>query len=247
MNLRARFALLVAALAAWSFATSAQAANFTVSIIPASPRYMEPVYVRITPDSGTGQQIDGARVSMSGTTISVQYEFGIEIGEYSYDVMLGRFPQGTFNLTVSSPFASNSVETQFTVGAPPPSQPGRVPAVNFTDLWWDPAESGWGMSINQGPANDVFAVWFTYDAAGNPAWYTLQPGSWVQATVFSTYTGPIYRTTGPYFGGPFDPSRVTETPAGTGTLSFRDSSHGEFRYTIGGISGAKQIERMPIE
>jgi hypothetical protein len=28
-----------------------------VSVIPASPRYMEPVYLRITPNSGTGQNI----------------------------------------------------------------------------------------------------------------------------------------------------------------------------------------------
>jgi hypothetical protein len=51
-----------------------------------------------------------------------------------------------------------------------------VPAANYTDLWWNPSESGWGVSIVQHASNKMFAVWFTYDidppaglAGDNPA------------------------------------------------------------------------------
>jgi hypothetical protein len=184
---------------------------------------------------------------MNGTTISVQYQYLIEIGEYPYDVMLGRFPQGAFSVSVATP--SGPVDTQFTVGGPAisSSYPGAVPAVSYTDLWWNPTESGWGMSITQGPTNKLFAVWFVYGADGKPTWYTLQPGDWVQTNVYSVYSGPVYRTAGPYFGGAIDPASVSEVAVGSATLSFRDSSHGEFRYTIDGVSGVKPLERQPIE
>lgn len=248
MFFRTRLLLVAVALFGISiFAGPAAAAPITVSVMPASPRYMEPVYVRITPDFATGLNIYGAQVSMNGTAISVRYQSLIEVGPYYYDVMLGRFPQGTYTVTVAGP--AGPVETGFTVAAPAMSSayPGTVPAVNFTDLWWNPSEPGWGMSITQGPTNEVFAAWFVYDAAGNPTWYTLQPGRWTATNVYSVYTGPVYRTTGPYFGGAFDPARVSEVQAGTATLSFRDSSHGELRYTIDGVTGVKPLERMPVE
>ena len=101
------------------------------------------------------------------------------------------------------------------------------------------------MSIFQGPTNQLFAVWFVYDASGAPTWYTLQPGAWIWGQRFS---GPLYRTTGPYFVGPFDPSQVKYEPVGNGTLTFTDSAHAHFHYTINGQSMPdKALQRYPIE
>jgi hypothetical protein len=61
------------------------------------------------------------------------------------------------------------------------------------------------------------------------------------------YTGPIDKTNGPYFGGPFDPAQVGITQVGTGTLSFRHSDSGTFSYTVEGVAGSKAIVREQIE
>ena len=64
---------------------------------------------------------------------------------------------------------------------------------------------------------------------GKPIWFTMVPGEW---SYYNTFTGPIYRTTGPYFDGPFDPTKVTRTIVGQGTLTFADRNAGTFTYTI---------------
>ena len=44
-----------------------------------------------------------------------------------------------------------------------PAAAQSVPAANYTDMWWNPSESGWGISFAQHASNQVFAVWYTYD------------------------------------------------------------------------------------
>ena len=40
-------------------------------------------------------------------------------------------------------------------------------------LWWDPAKPGSGFEV-MNASGTVFLVWYTYDTAGNPTWYTAQ-------------------------------------------------------------------------
>ena len=208
----------------FAFSASWANAQTTATVMPSSPRYMEPVYVRIASVAGMGINADGAQVSMEGNVITVTYQYIIDIGTYPYDVMLGRLPAGTYTVNV---VRSGGVvaTTQFAVAAAQVAQPGTaIPPVNYTDMWWNPAESGWGMSIHQGPTNLLFAVWFVYDASGKPVWYTLEPGQWTTAGFNSTYAGTVYKTSGPYFGATFDPSMVRQSQAGTATLYFKDAS-----------------------
>ena len=121
--------------------------------------------------------------------------------------------------------------------------PYAFPIVDYTDHWWNPQESGWGLSIMQHPSDRLFAVWFIYFQAGQPIWYALLPGQWTNST---TYTGPIYRTTGPSFAEPFNPDQVTRTIVGSGTLAFTAFDAGTFFYVIDGISGSKAITRLPF-
>lgn len=218
----------------------------SVEIIPAAPRYLEPVYARIRNDNSPYACIYAAQVSMNGTVITVRYQRIVDICGYDYDVELGRFPTGTYSVSVQ-----DRAPVQFTVGAAPSSPnvpyPGNQPTVNYSDLWWSPSESGWGMSIVQGATNLLFAVWFVYSPSGEPVWYSLQPGTWTSSNVYSTYTGPIYRTTGAYFGSTFNPASVRINQVGTGTLSFRNANRATFRYTVDGVQGEKNIERMAIE
>ena len=60
----------------------------------------------------------------------------------------------------------------------------------------------------------------------------------------TVYTGPVFKTIGPYFGGLFDPNHVGVSLVGTGTLSFTDSNTATFSYTVEGVSGSKPITRL---
>lgn len=211
------------------------------TIVPAAPRYMEPVFLRYAQTPYPTTVVTGATVTMSGNNLDVQLRGIPDIGSTSDDIMLGRFPTGSYTVTLEGRPAGS-----FTVAPPQQSQPALlyVPPVNYSDLWWDSSQPGWGMSINQGPTNEVFAVWFTYDASGNPVWYTLQPGRWDNTT---KYSGTIYRTTGSPFTTSFDPNNLQVKNVGNGILHFSTATTGDFTYTIDGISGQKALQRQPIE
>ena len=60
-----------------------------------------------------------------------------------------------------------------------------------------------------------------------------------------TYTGTLNTTRGPAFSAaPFDPTTVSATPVGTGTLTFSDADNGSFAYTVSGVMQTKSITRQ---
>jgi len=121
-------------------------------------------------------------------------------------------------------------------------QPSLAVATNYQDLWWAaPAgvESGWGINLTE-QSNEIFGTWFTYDVDGTPLWLSVLATN----TGPGVYSGPLMRTRGPAFSAvPFDPAKVTATPAGTATFTFSDGAHATFAYTVNGVSQAKAITR----
>ena len=120
-----------------------------------------------------------------------------------------------------------------------PAAAQSVPAANYTDMWWNPAESGWGISFAQHTGtHQVFAVWYTYDPrelAGSqhrPLWLVMPGGTWVSPT---RLTGTAYVTNGMPFNQPG--SNPVNTPVGTFTFNFNDASHGTFAYNIAPPAG----------
>jgi hypothetical protein len=113
---------------------------------------------------------------------------------------------------------------------------------NVQGLWWgSAAESGWGLNLTH-QGNIIFATWFTYDAAGNGQWLVMSDG---ERTGDNSYSGTLYRTSGPAFNAAvFDPARVTRTAVGTATLSFSDGNRGTFVATVDGVAVTKSITRM---
>jgi hypothetical protein len=109
-------------------------------------------------------------------------------------------------------------------------------------LWWGSAsESGWGVNVVQ-QGDLLFATWFTYDLSGKGQWLVMSDGV---RTGTDTYSGALYRTSGPAFSSAsFDPSRVTVTPVGTATLAFRDANNGTFTASVGGTTVSKAITRQ---
>ena len=111
----------------------------------------------------------------------------------------------------------------------------------LTDLWWrSPAnsEAGWGVNVAQ-MGDVIFLSWFTYAADGKGMWIY---GSSVNRTTGNTFSGQLFRNTGPAFNSvPW--GNATATPVGNVTLAFTDSSNGTFTYTVDGVTQSKPITR----
>ncbi len=110
----------------------------------------------------------------------------------------------------------------------------------YVGLWWNPDESGWGMSVTQ-HGNMIFNAFYTYDPSGNPTWYVMSNCP----LTGSNCTGDIYQVVG---GTPMTQSwngaNKLVTKVGSGTLNFFDANDGIFNFTINGALGSKVIARQ---
>src|SRR5512139_1227954 len=82
---------------------------------------------------------------------------------------------------------------------------GSTYSTEITDMWFNPAESGWGVNITL-QREVAFMTFFVYDASQSPVWYTAELRPLGSAPF--TWSGPLYATRGPWFGGPFPPAGV---------------------------------------
>ena len=117
----------------------------------------------------------------------------------------------------------------------------REGATNYQDLWWNPAESGWGLSLaHQGDI--IFATLFIYNRNGEPEWVV---GSHLAGQPDGSFSGLLYRGTG---GGSYtEPTRWTPpafAQVGEMRLEFASGTRGTLRYTLGGVSRTKAIQRQ---
>ena len=138
---------------------------------------------------------------------------------------------GTFSYTVNGISQTKRITRE--VFGPVPTctwgaQANPALATNYTDMWWLPTESGWGLHLtHQGDA--IFAAWFTYDFTGAalPLTATLtkvSPG---------VYSGTLIKTSGPPFSAvPWDVNAVTRTPEGSATVSFANGNAATFMFTV---------------
>ncbi len=115
---------------------------------------------------------------------------------------------------------------------------------DVTDIWWNPAESGWGLQmVNTGAF--VFATVYVYGANGNPTWLTGQLSK-TDTAAMATFTGPLYVTTGPYYGSAFNLNAVSRRQAGTMTFVLTDFNAGQLSYSVDGVVVDKGVERLPL-
>jgi len=90
---------------------------------------------------------------------------------------------------------------------------------DYHGLWWDPAESGWGVSVFDQGGGTLSSVIFVYGPDGSPTWY-VAPNISDCAVEFVPFLdmscgGKIYQTNGPWFAAaPFDSSTVTVREVG---------------------------------
>lgn len=115
---------------------------------------------------------------------------------------------------------------------------------DFTDLWWNPAESGWGMNLIQ-QSDVLFATLFVYGPDRNPTWFT---GSDMQYQGIvngeHVFSGALYRTTGTNFSDSTF-SAAQGTNVAVGTIVFRAAeTNARVVYTVNGVTITKTIERQ---
>lgn len=153
---------------------------------------------------------------------------------------------GRMSATVNGASVSKPITRQvFASPMPACSAGGAAGAIpNYQDLWWNsPAgsESGWGINLTH-QGDILFVTWFTYGPDGKGLWLV---GSNVVKAGNATYSGTLFRTTGPPFNAsPWNAAQVAKTPVGTVTLTFGDANTAQMSYTVSGISQTKSITRQ---
>jgi hypothetical protein len=124
--------------------------------------------------------------------------------------------------------------------------PAPVHALNtfgtdMSDLWYDAAESGWG--VNLAHQDDIiFMTLFVYGADGRARWYVADA---LQYSDFLSeqFSGPLYETSGPYFAGTFNPALVNARQVGTATVRFGITTS-TLTYSVDGVQVSKDIQRQ---
>lgn len=144
----------------------------------------------------------------------------------------------TMSYVVGNRSRSLQIQRQvFQVGSTPP-------AIDYTDLWWNPNESGWGLGITQ-QFGVMFLAWFVYEDTGRPIWYVAS--NCAVKDNGNGCSGTLYRTSGPpgpLASGTFDTSQVLVNAVGTIDVTFTDANNGVITYTVDNVPGSKSVTRQ---
>jgi hypothetical protein len=116
---------------------------------------------------------------------------------------------------------------------------------DFSDLWWNPNEDGWGVTLTQ--QNQVlFVTLYVFQNNHQPKWF-VGPATQYQgadANGMVTFSGPLFETTGSDLGGAWNPGDRHPSQVGTITFTASQISVGTLAYTVNGVSVAKTITRQ---
>lgn len=109
---------------------------------------------------------------------------------------------------------------------------------DYSDLWWNAAESGWGANVIQ-QDSVLFITIFLYGADGRPTWYVAPAVSYVSSNGAGddTYRGDLYQTTGTPFTAPsFNPGATNSTIVGTLTFTGLAAGGATLSYNVNGLT-----------
>ncbi len=135
-------------------------------------------------------------------------------------------------------FSQNSLTT--CVG----STASRAGSDNYSDLWWNPMEAGWGLTLSH-QGDLIFALWYTYGSGGRDQWVS---GARMELQTDGSFSGELQR---PLSGVPLaqiaGPATTFPVPVvGGASLLFNDDSTATFTYTLDGVTQSKTIQRFVV-
>ncbi len=116
---------------------------------------------------------------------------------------------------------------------------GTASAVDYSGVWWNPNESGNGVSITH-LANTVFLAWYAFDTAGKATWYVLT----CNTGGGNSCSEMLYSASGPAIGPSFDISRVQLKNIGPATLTFNSTGGARLAYQASGQTITKDFVRF---
>jgi hypothetical protein len=116
----------------------------------------------------------------------------------------------------------------------------------WTDLWWNPSESGWGVNINH-QYSVIFVTFFVYGSDGSARWYSATgvPGATLPSG-YSRWDGDLYETRGSYLGAVFNPNASTYRKVGTVAFLPASPYAGTLSYSVDGVAVSKSIQRQTL-
>lgn len=214
----------------YSYADDGKPMFLTVeALLQESGAFDGPVY-RI---SGTPlQQINGMQAFTGVTEVGqarLQFDGAMLILSYTIDGQMQTRTLQRFDFDAQPPQCYGSTLS-------------RAQLSNASDLWWNPAEAGWGLTLAQ-QGEVLFALWYTYGEGGRDQWLSAsalqrQPdGSWAGALQRPLSGVPLLQIEGPATSFP-----VPEV--GSARLRFSDGEHGVFEYSVDGVTQRKRIQRF---
>ena len=116
----------------------------------------------------------------------------------------------------------------------------QAAATDYTDIWYIPAEAGWGVNVVQSDTF-MFITFFIYGADGKPTWFTGQ----VTQDSSGNFNGTLYSTTGTYYLSPW--AGFSGGPAGTVSFQPLGPYTAKLIYTVTGVGTVtKFIQRQNL-
>lgn len=118
-------------------------------------------------------------------------------------------------------------------------------AGQFSDLWWNPQESGWGVNVVQ-QLETAFVTLYVYGSDGRPTWFVAPNAHIIAygAGGLPLFSGTLYRTRGPWHGGPFDPASVQVEEAGHLQLEALSKNRMRVHYSADNVAVVKEVVRQ---
>lgn len=191
----------------------------------------QPGYLTIY--STGGNDLAGALLDPNGAGLVAEDDVESSNNEFGFTYRITT--PGTYYVSVShwdptATAASYQVNARFSTAGE-----------NYSDIWWNASESGWGLALNH-QDNTLAGALYSYDTDGQPLFLILN-GANLQGS--NTYVGNLVRFTGPAFNAsPWLPSQVNSNVVGTMTLSFANRESLNISYTVNGTLVSKSLTRQ---
>jgi len=117
-------------------------------------------------------------------------------------------------------------------------------ATDYSDIWWNPAESGWGINLVQN-ASVIFATFFIYAEGGTPTWYVAV----LYDDGTGRFSGDVAAAKGTFFNAPWEPGNASAGVVGTAFFipSRTTTYQATLSYEVKNVGSAtKAIERQTL-
>jgi hypothetical protein len=121
-------------------------------------------------------------------------------------------------------------------------------AGTYSDLWFDPQQPGWGVSIVQ-QLETAFVTLYVHGPDGKPTWYVASEAHVTAygAGALPIFRGTLYRTEGSWHAGPYEAANAKLIPVGEVHLETLAKDRMRVHYSVDGTNLVKEITRYTFQ